>query len=384
MLFKGLLELIQSVGRTSIEVHEWNQVDVRKKRLPNASKLGELSTKHRALSFSGCSLAHAVVKADFMDQRNLTMPGLGFLLQACSVIDFGKSPVELKSGASKALNDFSLSSMAGRVGQGLAILYGHRLGLKFAAHLRTHVESLPAGSAGLLHKNEAMADFLFANNQKTVIIESKGSFSLWENDPSPIKAVLKAALQDQVDPWMLRLQPTPSNGYVIYSCVREGGSEPSAIFVVDPEGGTIESSDVPLSVEQVMRANYAAWLHAMGMTDSAERLLNSSLDVGGAVEHDFLIVEVGGRKFAFHDEWYPHMPLYHQRSRRRQVVIGLDFLVLQAISTAIQSSGASLQELLANFHDLSDFTVRGASIFPDGSIFGLIEFDKIGRVRIML
>lgn len=384
MFFKGLLELIQSLGRTSIEVHEWNQADVRKKRLPNASKLGALSTQHRDLSFSGCNLAHAVVKADFMDRRNLTMPGLGFLLQACSVIDFGKSPIELKSGAPKALNDFSLSSMAGRVGQGLAILYGHRLGLRFAAHLRSHVESLPAGSAGLLHKNEAMADFLFADDQQTVIVESKGSFSLRENDPSPIKAVLKGALQNQVDPWMLRLQPTPSNGYVIYSCVREGGSEPSAIFVVDPEGGATESSDVPLSVEQVMRANYATWLRAMGLTDSAERLLNSLLDVGKAVEHDFIIIEVEGRKFAFLDNWHPYIPFLRPRWIRRQVGIGLDLLVLQAISRAIQSSDASLQELLANFHNVSDFTYRGASIFPDGSIFGSIKFSVTDHLQVIL
>lgn len=383
-LFKGLLELVQTLGRTSIEVHEWNQVDVRKKRLPNASKLGQLSNKHRDLSFSGCSLAHAVVKADYMDRRNLTMPGLGFLLQACSVIDFGKSPIELKSGASKALNDLSLSSMAGRVGQGLAILYGHRLGLKFSAHLRSHVESLPAGSTGLLHKNEAMADFLFANDQQTVIIESKGSFSLRENDPSPIKAVLKAALQDQVDPWMLHLKPTPSNGYVIYSCVREGGSESSAMFVVDPEGGTLESSGVPLSIEQVMRENYGAWLRAMGMTDSAERLLNSLTDVRDLVEYNFLIGEVAGRKFAFHHDSHPYMRYYDWPWISPGIGIGLDFLVLQAISSAIQYSDASLQELLPSVHDLSEFSHMGASVFPDGSIFGLIDFDEIDYVKVML
>ncbi len=385
-VFRGLLELIWSVGSTSIEVYEWNQVDVRKRRLPNAPRLDKLSTKHRDLSFSGCSLAHAVVKADYMDRRNLTMPGLGFLLQACSVIDFDKSPIELKSGASKALNDSSLSSMSGRVGQGLAILYGHRLGLKFTAHLRSHVESLPAGNSGLLHKNEAMADFLFADDQKTVIIESKGSFSLRENDPSPIKAVLKAALQDQVDPWMIYLQPTPSNGYVTYSCIREAGSEPSAMFVVDPEGGSLESSDVPLSVEQVMRENYGAWLRAMGMTDSAERLLNSLSDVRGAVEYSFLIVDVEGRKFAFPDGSLSFMPFYYSPWQWKGIWIGigLDFLVLQAISSAIQSKDILLQKLLVSSSDIRELSYRNASVFPDGSIFGQIEFDVVDYVQVML
>lgn len=381
MFFKGMMDLVQSLGTISIEVYEWNQDDVRKKRLPNASKLHSLSTKHPDLLFSGCRLAHAVVKADYLDRRNLTMPGLGFLLQACSIMDFGKSPIELKSGAAKALNDFSLSSMAGRVGQGLAILYGHRLGLKFAAHLRSHVESLPAGSAGAVHKNEAMADFLFATSQQTVIIESKGSFSLQENDPSPIKKVLKAALQDQVDPWMRHLQPTPSNGYVIYSCLREGSSEPSAMFVVDPEGDPVESANVPLSVEQVMRENYGAWLRAMGMVNSAERLLHPLPEVRSPVEYGFFIAEIRGRKYAYPDQSYSWFSPYR---RWCTPLIGIDFFVLQAISSVIQSRSTSLQDLLANFHEASEFSHRGASVFPDGSIFGLIDEHPIHHVQIAL
>lgn len=382
ILFNGILDLVQSLGRTSIQVYEWNQDDVRKKRLPNASMLHSLSTRHRDLKFSGCKLAHAVVKADYLDRRNLMMPGFGFLLQACSVIDFGASSIELKSGAAKALNDVSLSSMAGRVGQGLAIIFGHRLGLKFAAHLRSHVESLPAGSLGAAHKHEAMADFLFASDQQTVLIESKGSFTLGKNDPSPIKAVLKAALQDQIDPWMRYLRPAPSNGYVIYSCLREGGSEPSAMFVVDPEGDTSESSDVPLSLEQVMRENYGAWLRAMGLTDCAERLLHPLPGVRSPVEYTFLIAEIDGRKYAFHDS--SATSYYWWRCNPK---IGLDFFVLQAISSAILSKDTSLQDLLANFPEPREF-IRNydyASIFPDGSIFGLIpDVVLVNSVRVML
>lgn len=380
MLFKGMLDLVKSVNRTSIAVYEWNQTDVRKKRLPNASNLHQLSTKRPSLSFSGCQLAHAVVKADYLDHRSLMMPGVGFLLQACSVIDFGKIPIELKPGAAKALNDFSLSSMAGRVGQGLAILYGHSLGLKFTAHLLSHVESLPAGSAGAAHKNTAMADFLFASNQKTVLIESKGSFTLHENNPSPIKAVLKSALQQQIDPWMSHLQPTPSNGYVIYSCLRDGSSEPSTIFVVDPEGDDDESSDLPVDVEQVMRENYGAWLRAMGMTDSAQRLLHPLLNVMSGVEYEFLIAEIGGRKFAFLAHPHDCFAYYGWCNTR----VGLDFSVLQAISSVIQSRDKPLRELLANLQDLSEFGETDVSVFPDGSILGMIDANLVGYERVLL
>jgi len=379
-VFKGMLDLVQTLSETSIEVHEWDQNNIRLKRLPNGLKLHELSTQQPALSFSGCRLAHAVVKADYLDRRNLMMPGVGFLLQACSTIDFGKSPIELKSGASKALNDFSLSSMAGRVGQGLAILYGHKMGLKFAAHLRSHVESLPAGSTGAAHKNAAMADFLFASNQQTVLVESKGSFTLRENNPSSIKKVLKAALRDQIDPWMQFLQPTPSNGYVFYSCLREGSAEPSAMFIVDPEGDTDESSDIPLSIEQVIRENYGAWLRAMGLTDSAKRLLHPLQDGGSGAEYEFLIVEIDGRKFAFLDDPYDCLSCYGFHT----TMIGLDLFVLQAISSVIQSKDETLRDLLVNLPDADGFSESYGSIFPDGSIFGPIDTGPIEYIRVLL
>lgn len=116
-------------------------------------------------------------------------------MTACETVrpaNGGSGSIELKVGASKALNDFSLASLSGRVGQGLAILYGHRLGLKFSAHLRSYVESLPAGSPGAVHKGEAMADFLFADTVRTVLIESKGSFTPIENDQLPSNPFSKA------------------------------------------------------------------------------------------------------------------------------------------------------------------------------------------------
>ncbi|PBP57532.1 hypothetical protein [Pseudomonas syringae] len=379
MLFKALLELVFSLRNTSIEVHEWNQSDVRRPRLANGSTLGMVSTKHRDLSFSGCQLAHAVVKADYLDTRNLTMPGIGFLFQASGIIDFDSCPLELKRGAGQALNDFSLTGMTGRVGQGLAILYAHRMDLRFAAHLKSYVCSLPAGSVGAAHKNESMADFLFSNAHETVLIEAKGSFTLRENAPSEIKKVLKKALEKQVDPWMRYLRPAPSNGYVIYSCLRDGVSEPSAMFVVDPEGENTELSDLPMGVEQVMRENYAAWLRAMGLVESAERLLRP--EVSQPVEYSFLIARVGNREFAFLDRY---LGIGSYQGWWIEPCLGLDVEVLLAISSVVRSSQESLQDLLANFPDPSEASPAYVSIFPDGSIFGLVVCDELHPVRILL
>ncbi|MGG5221991.1 hypothetical protein [Pseudomonas syringae pv. coryli] len=381
ILFKALLELVLSLRSTSIEVHEWNQSDVRRPRLANGSTLDMVSTKHRDLSFSGCQLAHAVVKADYLDTRNLTMPGIGFLFQASGIINFGSCPLELKRGAWQALNDFSLTGMTGRVGQGLAILYAHRMDLRFAAHLKSYVCSLPAGSVGAAHQNEPMADFLFSNDHETVLIEAKGSFTLRENDPSDIKKVLKKALEKQVDPWIRYLRPAPSNGYVIYSCLRDGMSEPSAMFVVDPEGENTELSDLPMGVEQVMRENYAAWLRAMGLVESAERLLRPTSHVSQPVEYSFLIARVGNREFAFLDRY---LGIGSYQGWWIEPCLGLDVEVLLAISSVVRSSQESLQDLLANFPDASEASPAYVSIFPDGSIFGLVVCDELHPVRVLL
>ncbi len=381
ILFKALLELVLSLRSTSIEVHEWNQSDVRRPRLANGSTLDMVSTKHRDLSFSGCQLAHAVVKADYLDTRNLTMPGIGFLFQASGIINFGSCPLELKRGAWQALNDFSLTGMTGRVGQGLAILYAHRMDLRFTAHLKSYVCSLPAGSVGAAHQNEPMADFLFSNDHETVLIEAKGSFTLRENDPSDIKKVLKKALEKQVDPWIRYLRPAPSNGYVIYSCLRDGMSEPSAMFVVDPEGENTELSDLPMGVEQVMRENYAAWLRAMGLAESAERLLRPTSHVSQPVEYSFLIARVGNRKFAFLDRY---LSIANYQGWWIEPCLGLDVEVLLAISSVVRSSKESLQDLLANFPNPSEASQAYASVFPDGSIFGLVVCDDLHPVKILL
>ncbi|GEM_PF-5776335 len=363
-MFKGVVDFIQSLSATSIEVYEFKQSEVRRGRLLKNSSLNDLIKSSSKLSFNGYMLAHAVVKADYLDQRNLIMPGIGFLLQACNIIDLSVSSIELKQRASKVLNDFSLTSMVGRVGQGLAILYAHHLGLKFAAHLRSHVESLPSGSTAARHRQEAMADFLFANDKKTILVESKGSFSQKKNIPSEIKKVLKLALEKQVDPWMTYLQPAPSNGYVFYSCLREKGGEPSAMFVVDPEGGAPETSDI----EQIVRENYGAWFRAMGMADSAERLLNPLLTPSTPVEYLFLIFEINSRKYAFPD--FLMFPGYCG------VAMGIDLYVLNAISSVIYSDNKSLQELLQGFDTSSEF-FENISIFPDGSVFGLISVENL-------
>lgn len=379
-MFSAIAEFFNSLSSTSIEVYEWGEAVVRKKRLPNSPEFAKFVTQQLSLGFNGWGLAHAIVKADYLDRRSLWMPGLGFLLQASNLIDFGASPVALKSGTSKALNDFSLTSLSGRVGQGLTILYGHSLGMKFAAHLRSYVESLPTGAPGAAHKNEAMADFLFADDQQSVLFESKGSFTLQQNDPTAIKSVLKNALVNQIDPWMGLLQPPPSNGYVVYSCLREDSWHPSALFVVDPKGDEADTARIPLGPEQVRRENYGAWLRAMGLNSAARRLVEPFNDGREPSDEFFLLQEVNGRKYAFRETNYPWLRL----SKWPLPSLGIDYEVLQSISRALQSPERGLQDMLADVPNQAADGQPDYSIFPDGSILGHAKYLPSSGVSVRL
>ena len=366
ILLQAILDFVQTLGTTSIEVYEWNEANVCLKRLPNSPNFAEFTQKKASLIFNGWRLAHAVVKADYLDRRNLYMPGIGFLLQAGNILDFGAPSIALQKDASEALNDFSLTSLSGRVGQGLAILYGQSLGLKFAAHLRSHVASLPAGSTGAMHVNDAMADFLFANDHLTALIEAKGSFTLQANNPSSIKSVLKGALEKQIYPWMKSLTPVPDNGYVIYSCLREKSWGPSAIFVVDPPGSAGDGWQIRLTPDQVRRENYGSWLRAMGLNDAARRLIDPYSEQKGAREERFFLQEFNGRIYAYRNSY--NLPL---GSMGYSVpMLGIDFGVLKGISSVLQSANARQSELRVELPEQTPEIQDGVSIFPDGSIFG--------------
>ena len=217
-----------------------------------------------------------------------------------------------------------------------------------------------------------MADFLFANKHQTVVVESKGSFTLKENDPTAIKSVLKGALTKQVDPWMGYLQPTPSNGFVVYSCLREASGVPSALFVVDPAGEEGEAPQLPFTSDQVRRENYAGWLRAMGLPGAAARLARASPDQENEtpVEVPFLIATIDGRAFAFREasfDWPPHYGLW------QLPVIGIDLAVLRAISNAVSAPNAGFANSLQEFPPQSTNQRGYASIFPDGSFLGPVD-----------
>ncbi|MOA66743.1 hypothetical protein D3C78_1936060 [compost metagenome] len=65
-------------------------------------------------------------------------------------------------------------------------------------------------------------------------------------------------------------------------------------------------------------------------------------------------------------------------------MVGIDLFVLKAISSVIQSKEESLQDLLANLPEPSVSSQKYASVFPDGSIFGLIDIHPVRFETVVL
>ena len=321
-----------------------------------------------ALQFSGWELAQAVMKADYLIDRNFLLPGLGFLLQLDMIVDFHSATnLSLVSGSPATLNDFTRTSLSGRLAQGLSILFAQHHDYRFVGHLASD-PAVKAHLASGTSKTEQVADFLFEGAAKDrMILESKGSFAQADNHPSRIKSVLKNALEDQVDYWMGKVIPSATKGFAVYSCLREAGNPtPSALIFVDPSKD-IDSDPIELPEAWVRRRNYAAWMRVMGLDQTAKALREGARDDRRSAALPVITLE--GRRFAMssflpQDRW------------GLWLCTGLDVRAMTAIGRSLRGDDSDLMAIEGT--PLTDSAKvapadRNWSIFPDGSFFGLVN-----------
>lgn len=369
-MFRCIGLLLAALGTQSIEVYEWSETNIRKKRLPNGPIWADLAQPKSALQFNGWELAHAVMKADYLIDRNFLLPGLGFLLQLDQIVDFRSAAnLSLVSGSPATLNDFTRTSLSGRLAQGLSILFAQQNDYCFVGHLASD-PAVKAHLASGTSKTKQVADFLFEGTAKDrMILESKGSFVQADNHPSKIKSVLKNALEDQVDYWMGKVTPSATKGFAVYSCLREAGNPtPSALIFVDPPLKRV-SEPIELPEAWVRRHNYAAWLRVMGLDQTAKALREDAREGHGSVE--LPVITIGGRRFAM-SHFFP------QVKRGRWLCMGLDVGAMTAIGRALRGNVSDLMAIEGT--PLTDsakvaLTDRDLSIFPDGSLFGLVDIN---------
>lgn len=385
-------------GRSSLPIHEIDKAKVEKHR----AHIRPFPLNSGNVAFSAWRLAHAIKKADCLRWPSapiLWAGASGFLLENGHLFDWGADEFSLKSGMADFYADFTGSGLAGRVAQGMALLFLEEKGYAYVGRFETEWKQRASKQNRAWPTGKEKAPDFIAENSKNewVLAESKGGFAPVDMKPN-IKGALKDGL-DQLDGWDKRMTPQPIKSFVIGTFLYESVSttdETSVIAFVDPEPEAPENP-VEFSRDAVRRANYASWLSVMGFEDASIRV---RYNAGETQRRLVPIVTLAGRKFAvsiasvspnqfdvssreFWDDIqdWPFLPFGWFGRGISVELIGLDLTVLQTLGTTQLSSKMSgLMELKPN--EISDAPIEAeggafnGSIFSDGSLLGELRLTR--------
>ncbi len=361
-----------------LEVFEWARDDILRARLPNGPDWMKLTQKRPHMTFSGWRLAHAVLKAEFASPSHPRLQNLGFLWESAGYIDWRHRNLRLLGGEGEEGRDFTPSSYAGRLAQGLSILFGEDQNFHFKALIAQLPEARPYLRGG---RQAKAADFVFENPQgQRMVLESKGSFSIPENDPTAVKSILRGALRYQVDPWLNRLRPAATKGFAVLSCIRKADlATPSALIYVDPPAEDTGKDGIPVPPSWVRRQNYATWLNAMGLHGPARRLRDGgeySLEA-----YPFRVVDYRSLRLAIPDDWYTMAPFWRAQPAIEMGALKAISAALRGDDTALLAYGTYGTERTAD----TAYTPENGSLMGDGTYFGEIEpFKREDRIKVEL
>ncbi len=388
-------------GRSSLSIHEIDKAKVQKHR----GHIRPFPAASGNVAFSAWRLAHAIKKADCLRWPSapiLWAGASGFLLENGHLFDWGVNEFSLNGGMANFYADFTGSGLAGRVAQGMALLFLEEKGYAYVGRFETEWKQRAAVQNRAWPTGKEKAPDFIAENSKHewVLAESKGGFAPVGTKPN-IKGALNDGL-DQLDGWDKRLTPQPIKSFAIGTFLHESGctsDETSLIAFVDPEP-ELPENPVEFPRDAVRRANYASWLSIMGFEDASIRV---RANTGETQKRLVPVITLGGRKFAvsiasvspkeadlstreFWDDLqdWPFIPFGWLRRGIRVELIGLDLAVLRALGTSQNSSKtSSLMELKPN--EMSDVPIESeggafyGSIFSDGTLLGELRQTRAKR-----
>lgn len=379
MILPYVRSIVGALGTKTLEVAEMPHTTVTGTRLPKNPQWTTATIQRPSLHFRGTQLAHAVVKADFLNPTNPLMPGLGFILHSHLIVDWSNTSLCLRPGGNAQLSDFVEKSLSGRLGQGLSILYAHKRGFAFAGHLREILEGQGVATRDSAGRDLPVADFLCEGNGRArCLVEAKASFSQVKNCPKATKATLKDAFAKQVNPWMGVISPPATKSFAIASYLRDHTNPTSdaSVLVYTETGGGSAGGEAEIDSLALKRHNYAAWLHAMGFPQAGYRLRSRDSTETQPVE--FVVFELANMGIAFPWPWFEPWELWLEpflwRHRSVQWLgIGMEVNTLRAVSAALQGDDGQLSDLSALEGDgvVSDAgQPYEYSLFPDGTFLG--------------
>ena len=363
-----------------------------------------------SLKFRAWKLAHAIKKADcanHVPSHILFVWSFGFLLEHATVFNWNPNDFRLEDGMSDFYADFSRTSLAGRVGQGMSFLFMEKQGYPFGERFFPPKPPKKGKSPGKFK----IPDFRFEDGNGTwSLVESKGSFVSRRTDPN-IKGVLNEALI-QLGGWGYK------KSFAVGTFLREksdGRHEPSLLAFVDPEDDETPPS---IPADAIRRGNYADWLYGMGFIDVASDLRNRRIrPEQGSISfqkvrlgrEDYVFVILYSRSSPRSDDrllfdWWELMEWWEMRGypwSSRGITFGIMGIKLSTMHRISESLRSGQEEPMVRLEIAregpepewpvfleNDVKVDG-SIFLDGTLLGELtiprgRFPRLGVEEILL
>ena len=183
--FSQLAHLAATLSSHSgLPVHEIEKAKVLKKH----AKIRPLPNSSVQLGFSAWKLAHAIKKADCARWRAnapLFVSASGFLIENAQLFAWNGEALALNDGASEFLADFSGTSLAGRVAQGMALLFLESKGYSYVGRF----EAATPGSGLAVHARTELARQRFGLAQLRRVAPGDAAPQLEEEDSDAIDLV---------------------------------------------------------------------------------------------------------------------------------------------------------------------------------------------------
>ncbi|HNQ88095.1 MAG TPA: hypothetical protein PKM73_05735 [Verrucomicrobiota bacterium] len=307
------------------------------------------------------------------------MAPFGLLMEQLPTFDWRGDDLRLFDGLARAYTDFTETSLAGRVGQGVMLLAMEARGFVFVGNYpRSHGKRGP--------------DFVFQHNtsaSRRALAESKGSFVQVEGTPN-----IKAALRDGLDQLDAADHQRVSDSFAFGTFLRERDDphpEPSLVAWTRAGYDGKPTLDEPDS-DSILRGNYAAWLHAMGLFQAASDL-SKKVRPERAEKVAFHLVDHRGEEYAVRpqaivpsDELDWLVPfLLPRRGGEHVVVAGLLRGVLHRIREAMQDPSSTLGVELPSDTGQSEAQSDGGfkgSVLADGSLLGVMPAEALSEARL--
>lgn len=410
-------------GHSQLPIHALDRRTV----ITPGARTRPLGAATRMLQISAWRLVHSIIKADCARHSPslwLRIGAAGFLIEHFHLFHWDPENLRLADGMADAYADFTRTSLAGRIAQGMTILFMEDQGFafvdRFAAFLRRHnghrvAGSWPrttTGSASSRKRRFRTPDFVFEKHSigstppARALAESKGGF-VAPGQNADIKRDLSDAL-DQLDGWGGRLSPPINKSFAVGTYLREAedqSTEPSLLAFVDPEPGEPEGT-IEYQPDAIRRANYAAWLTGMGFNDAALRVLARAqsretrlrlpvITLGNrryavaiaSVEPEFTRDPVLDDEFWWMLEQWPFWPsIYYPRAGLSLHIMGLEIGVLRSLGDATTTGTSdrlmALEPVIEREPSLDvDAGSFLGSIFMDGTIVGDLQVSRGSRPR---